>query len=76
MDAKKFAKELTKIVRDFDTRAKDYGEIIEGIEIELCNGYLSLWCTVEDKNGDTACCSQEIEIFNDDLNPLRFFCNW
>jgi hypothetical protein len=76
MDAKKFTKELTKIVRNFDTRAKDYGEIIEGTEIELCNGYLSLWCTVEDKHGDTACCSQEIEIFNDDLNPLQFSCNW
>lgn len=42
----------------------------------MCNGYISLWCTIEDKDGDAYGCSQEVEIFNEELNPLYFEINY
>ena len=75
MDAKKFLKELQSVVYKFEVRARNYGEIVEATEVEICKGYLVLCCTGEDKHGDSFTCSQEVEIYNDELNPLYFFCD-
>ena len=75
MNANKFFNELADIVRRFNERAMRYGKIVEETEVEMCNGYILLWCTIEDKHGDSYGCSQEVEIFNEELNPLYFNCD-
>lgn len=76
MDAKKFINEMSDVVRKFEECAREEGVIIEATEVEICNGYMSLFCTIEDKHGDAYGCSQEVEIFNEELNPLFFVVNY
>ncbi len=57
----------------FEMRAKSYGTIRdEGIELCVCNGYITFFTEVEDKNEETIACSQEV-IFEDDKVTTLYF---
>lgn len=75
MNAKEFTKEMQKAIRNFEQRAKEYGEIVEATDFDTANGIIYLSCTIEDDAGDCFQCSQEFEIDGDNLCPLWFDCS-
>ena len=72
MNARNFIKEMQSVIDKFEERAKEYGTINEsGIEICFVNGYAVLQAEVDDENGDTIVCDQEVEFWDEDAAPVK-----
>lgn len=72
MDAINFSRELDNAIKGFKEDAGRYGQITDGVDICLCNGYFILRAEVEDdETEDIIVCKQEFEYEDSDLAPIN-----